>query len=245
MIYAIIPARFASTRFPGKPLVKIAGKPMIQRVYEQVSKASLIEEVCVATDNRDIYDTVAQFGGNVVMTADTHLSGTDRLAEVVKKNDKITIAVNIQGDEPLISPECIDLSVKPLLDNPEIEMATLIRKACKEDDLHNPNAVKVVIDKEGYALYFCRNCVPYIRNEGKADHFFHLGIYAYRRETLLHLSSLEPSPIELSESLEQLRALYNGIRIKTSLTTYCPIGVDTPEDLQKAEKFIQAQAVSS
>ncbi|MEW5819275.1 MAG: 3-deoxy-manno-octulosonate cytidylyltransferase [Cyanobacteriota bacterium] len=239
MIYAIIPARYQSTRFPGKPLTMIDGKPMIQRVYEQASKARLIDEVLIATDSEKIKEAVLTFGGKVVMTSEKHNSGTDRLAEVVLNNNDIDIAVNVQGDEPVIPPECIDDALRPFIDNPDIKMGTLIRKCNDQQDLNNPNIVKVVIDKEFNALYFSRSCIPYIRNNAESVHYLHIGLYVYRRETLLALSNLPQSDIEKTEGLEQLRALYNNIRIKTVLTDYSPIGVDIPEDVEKVEQYIK------
>lgn len=236
MIKVIIPARYQSTRFPGKPLALIAGKSMIQRVYEQASKASLVQEVIVATDDQRIYDAVIAFSGNVVMTADTHQSGTDRLAEVALKQQDIDIIVNVQGDEPVIPPECIDMAVQPLIDDPSVSMATLVRKCTSAEDLHNPNIVKAVLAKNNFALYFSRSCIPFERNQTELSHYLHIGLYVYRRQTLLQLSQLEPALIERTESLEQLRALYNGINIKAVVVDYAPIGVDTPEDIIKVEQ---------
>lgn len=239
MIYVIIPARYHSTRFLGKPLAIIAGKTMIQRVYEQAQKATLVDSVLVATDNKKIEEHVKTFGGMAVLTSPNHISGTDRLAEVVYRDLNIDIAVNVQGDEPIISPESIDLAIKPLLDDPDVAMTTLIRKCQPEDNLNNWNSVKVVIDKEGYAMYFSRSCIPFVRNKVKADHYIHVGLYAYKRDTLLKLSNFKPPNIEKSEDLEQLRALYNGIKIKTVLTDYYPISVDVPEDIAKVEAQIK------
>ena len=239
MIYAIIPARYQSTRFPGKPLAMIDGKMMIQRVYEQTLKASLVDEVVIATDDKRIEDAVLSFGGKVIMTSSEHKSGTDRLAEVVRKNYTINIAVNIQGDEPVIPPECIDMAIRPLMDDDKIAMSTLIRKCYSEEDLNNPNIVKTVINKDGLALYFSRSCIPYKRNNSSLDHYLHIGLYVYRRETLLQLSHLSPSDIEETEGLEQLRALYNGIKIKTVLTDYSPVSVDIPDDIEKVEKYLK------
>jgi 3-deoxy-manno-octulosonate cytidylyltransferase (CMP-KDO synthetase) len=241
MIYAILPARYDSTRFPGKPLAMIAGKTMIERVYEQAQKASLIDYIVVATDDTRIEQAVKSFGGNVIMTSRDHKSGTDRLAEVVKNNENIDIAVNIQGDEPLISPDSIDMAIRPFFEDTSIQMTTLIRKCQNPEDLKNTNVVKVVKDKNHFALYFSRSCIPYQRNQTYCDYYLHIGLYAYRRETLLTLSSLPQAEIEQTESLEQLRALYNGISIKTVLTDYCPIGVDTPGDIEKVETFLKKQ----
>lgn len=239
MIKVIIPARYQSSRFPGKPLAMIAGKSMIQRVYEQAQKARLVQEVVVATDDQRVYNAVQAFGGQVIMTSDQHQSGTDRLAEVARAQQDIDIIVNVQGDEPVIPPEAIDMAIQPLVDDPEICMGTLVRKCANPEDLKNPNIVKAVLDKNSYALYFSRSLIPYKRNNAGIDYYLHIGLYVYRKETLLQLSQLEPAPIERTESLEQLRALYNGIRIKAVVADYAPIGVDTPEDIQKVEKYLE------
>lgn len=239
MINVIIPARYQSTRFPGKPLAVIDGKTMIRRVYEQAQKATVVNDVIVATDDERIRQEVESFGGRVIMTSLRHKSGTDRLAEVVSADKTIEIVVNVQGDEPVIPPEAIDMAVRPLIDDPEISMSTLIRKCGSREDLENSNIVKVVTDKEGFALYFSRSCIPFIRNEFKTDHYLHIGLYVYRRETLLGLSYLPTADIEECEGLEQLRALYNKIKIKTVLANYNPISVDVPEDVVKVEEYLK------
>ena len=244
MIYAVIPARYASTRFPGKPLAKIAGKPLIQWVYEKASQAKLIDKVVVATDHKKIYDAVESFGANVVMTSDKHQSGTDRIAEVLQNNTDAKIIVNVQGDEPLIASSSIDNVVKPLMDDPTLKMTTLIRECAALEDLENPHIVKVVTDKDNYALYFSRSCIPHMRTKHLKKHYLHIGIYGYTRETVLMLNQLEQVDIEKIESLEQLRALYHGIRIKTVLTKYTPVGVDTPEDLEKVQYLLKKDHAS-
>lgn len=239
MIYALIPARYHSTRLPGKPLKMIAGKSMIQRTYEQAQKAKLVDEVIVATDDERIQNAVLGFGGKVIMTSSNHTSGTDRLAEIAINNQMIDIIVNVQGDEPIISPECIDQAIKPLIDDDSVMMSTLIRKCTDKEDLENNNIVKVVFDKDDFAMYFSRSCIPFERSKSLMDHYLHIGLYVYRCDTLIQLSKMPPALIEQSESLEQLRALYNGIKIKTVITDYTPISVDIPEDIKKVEEFIR------
>lgn len=239
MILGIIPARYASTRFPGKPLTDITGKSMIQRVYEQVKKSSLVTDVVVATDNSTIFDHVSGFGGSVCMTKESHVSGTDRCFEALSlQKTKFDYVINIQGDEPFIQPEQIDLLAK-LLDG-KTEIATLVKKIEDKEQLFNPNVVKAVVSSKGEALYFSRSTVPHIRNTAEIEwlnqHSFykHIGMYAYRTDVLAQLTALPVSPLEKAESLEQLRWLENGFRIKVAETKTETIGIDTPEDLQKA-----------
>jgi 3-deoxy-manno-octulosonate cytidylyltransferase (CMP-KDO synthetase) len=241
----IIPARFASSRFPGKPLALIGNKPMIQRVYEQAFKS--ISLVFVATDDERIFDTVRNFGGNAVMTSADHMSGTDRCTEAVNKiseesGRKIDIVVNIQGDEPFIRPEQIDL-LKRCFTGDEVEIATLVREVAPGEDIFNPNQPKVIINTAGYALYFSREAIPYIRDAERKDwsakhqYYKHIGLYGYRTETLKKITLLPRSPLEISESLEQNRWLENGFHIKTAVTEWESIGIDTPEDLAKARSL--------
>lgn len=239
MILGIIPARYASTRFPGKPLADIGGKSMIQRVYDQVKKSKLVTDVIVATDNRQIMDHVTTFGGRVRMTKESHVSGTDRCYEALTlQKAPFDYVINIQGDEPFIQPEQIDL-LAGLLDG-KTEIATLVKKIEDREQLFNPNVVKAVVAANGEALYFSRSTVPHIRNtpeaEWMAKHSFykHIGMYAYRTDVLKRLTELPVSPLEKAESLEQLRWLENGFRIKVAETKTETIGIDTPEDLQKA-----------
>ena len=241
MILGIIPARYASTRFPAKPLVDIAGKSMIQRVYEQVKKSTLITDVIVATDNKEIFDHVTRFDGRVRMTKESHVSGTDRCYEALTlQKAPVDYVINIQGDEPFIQPEQIDLLAK-LLDG-KTEIATLVKKIEDKEQLFNPNVVKAVVSEKGEALYFSRSTVPHIRNTPEADwlnnHTFykHIGMYAYRTDVLKQLTSLPVSPLEKAESLEQLRWLENGFRIKVAETQTETIGIDTPEDLERVKK---------
>jgi len=240
-ILGIIPARYASTRFPGKPLVDIYGKTMIQRVYEQSIKTKGLAHVVVATDDERIAEEVTNFGGQYVMTANTHQSGTDRCAEVAEKMPEYDIIINIQGDEPYISPEQIEL-LGTCFSEEKTQLATLIKEITTEEELFNVNIPKVVINAQQEALYFSRQTIPYLRNAEKenwltAHQFYkHIGIYGYRRDVLLALTKLKPSTLEMAESLEQLRWLENGFTIKTKVTHLETIAIDTPEDLKKISK---------
>ena len=242
-ITAIIPARYASVRFEGKVLADILGRPMVQHVYERTAKASLVSEVIVATDDERVAAAVTAFGGRVEMTDKGHETGTDRLAEVAVRLDS-DIIVNVQGDEPLIEPDMIDAAIKPLVDDPSIEMGTLKSQIKTLHDFLSPNVVKVVTDKKGFALYFSRSPLPNYRdkwNDLKDEKFSagvilsykHVGLYVYRRKFLLHYSKMSSTPLELAEKLEQLRVLENGYRIRVVETDHETIGVDTPGDLEK------------
>jgi 3-deoxy-manno-octulosonate cytidylyltransferase (CMP-KDO synthetase) len=239
-VVVVIPARFASTRFPGKPLADIDGRPMIEHVYRRAAASPVVSQVIVATDDLRIATTVTRFGGNVRLTRADHQSGTDRLAEVVENLD-CDVVVNVQGDEPLLDSGAIAQAVAPFGD-PAISMTTLYRRIDDQSDLTNPNVVKVVVDRGGYALYFSRAPIPYARDprNGWPPLYRHVGLYAYRRSALLVLASLEPTPLERTEALEQLRALEHGIRIKAVETTYDSIGVDTPEDLEQVRRLFAA-----
>lgn len=230
----IIPARYQSTRFPGKALVPLQGKPIIQHVFERASGSRLAAEVMVATDSDDILKAVKAFGGKAVMTSPSHASGTDRVAEVAASLE-YDIIVNVQGDEPLIRAEMIDAVIE-LLGDERASLGTLARQAQSPLEIENPNVVKVVFDMDGFALYFSRSSIPYRRREGKV--YEHVGLYSYRRDALMKLTSFEPTPLERTEGLEQLRALEHGIRIKVGLTELETVGVDTPEDLRKAEQWL-------
>ncbi|WP_167605115.1 3-deoxy-manno-octulosonate cytidylyltransferase [Maribellus sediminis] len=236
----IIPARYQSTRFPGKPLAMIKNKPMIQWVYENASKA--LGQVWVATDDKRIFEAVRAFGGNVVETLPTHQSGTDRCAEaarIVAKDTDFDVVINIQGDEPFIKPEQIEV-LKSCFQDETVDVATLVKKIETEEELFNPNRPKVVMDAKRNALYFSRSPIPFMRGEQEANwhvkHNFwaHIGLYAFRAEVLQQLTKLEQTPLELAESLEQLRWLENGYKIKTAETSFRTIGIDTPEDLEAA-----------
>lgn len=230
-VLCVIPARYASTRLPGKPLSMIAGKPMIQHVYERACQAQLPDEVVVATDNELVEQAVLGFGGKAVMTSPDHPSGTDRLAEVALKYPDVDIIVNVQGDEPMIPPEIIDRLAEVFDGDADLNMATM-KVLMDEENYDNPAAVKVVTDQRGYALYFSRSLMPYPRNKPEDYKVFkHVGIYAYRRNFLLKYAALTPTPLERAESLEQLRALENGYKIKVLESDFQGIGVDTPEDL--------------
>ena len=237
-IIGIIPARYDSSRFPGKPLADIAGKSMIQRVYSQVKAAKCLDEVIVATDDPRIEEHVRSFAGNVVMTAKDHQSGTDRCAEVVSKVAGFDIAVNIQGDEPFIDPQQIELLVS-CFQNPDTAIATLVKEITTEEELFNENTPKVTRDIKGRAIYFSRQTIPFIRGEAKGGNwlrkqqfFKHIGIYAYRCETLLELTKLPISSLEKAEALEQLRWIENGFPIQTAITQHETVAVDTPQDLE-------------
>ena len=240
----IIPARYASTRFPGKPLVEIGGKPMIQRVYEQVSKA--LQHVYVATDDVRIFEAVIAFGGKAIMTSDQHQSGTDRCYEAFSKLDeRFDVVINVQGDEPFIQPDQI-IELQECFNNSETQIATLAKKITKNDGfdfLNNPNNPKVVINKQQEAMYFSRSIVPYRRGAEPEkwvelhSYLKHVGIYAYRADILKELTQLEQSPLEIAESLEQLRWLENGYRIRVGFTDVETVGIDTPEDLEKVNKL--------
>ena len=230
-VLCVIPARYASTRLPGKPLSMIVGKPMIQHVYERACQAQLPNEVVVATDNELVEKVVLDFGGKAVMTSPDHPSGTDRLAEVALMYPDVDVIVNVQGDEPMIPPEVIDRLAEAFNSDADLNMATM-KVVMDEEDYENPAAVKVVTDQQGYALYFSRSLMPYPRNKPEGFKVFkHVGIYAYRRNFLLKYAALAPTPLEKAESLEQLRALENGYKIKVLESDFQGIGVDTPEDL--------------
>lgn len=242
----IIPARYASSRFPGKPLAKLGGKCMIERVYEQV--AGILDDAYVATDDDRIFNEVKSFGGKVVMTSTSHKSGTDRIEEAMTKiGGNFDVVVNVQGDEPFIQQSQIE-TVCHCFDDEHTQIATLGKPYANDCDfklLENPNSPKIVIDNNGYAMYFSRSIIPYIRgkeqSEWVANYPFlkHIGLYAYRREVLHEITCLPQSSLEIAESLEQLRWLQNGFKIKVGITNVETIGIDTPADLKRAEDFLQ------
>ncbi len=243
-ILGLIPARYASTRFPAKPLVDIGGKSMIQRVYEQAKKSTHLSKVVVATDHPEIYNHVKGFGGDVCMTREDHISGTDRCYEALTlQSESHEYIINIQGDEPFIQPDQIDLLAAVLTGKTEI--ATLIKAIDQTEQLFNPNLVKAVIGKNCEALYFSRSPIPYLRNVKESDwvtyhtFFKHIGMYAYRSDILTELTKLHPSALEKAESLEQLRWLENGFEILAVETSTESFGIDTPEDLVKANEFLK------
>jgi len=232
-ILGVIPARYGSTRFEGKALADILGKPMIQHVYERAINAKNLTDLVVATDDKRIFESVKKFGGNVIMTAQ-HPTGTDRIAEVAGNSDA-EIIVNIQGDEPLIEPAMIDEAIEPLLGDENIDLGTLVHRITSEEEYRNPNVVKVVLDRAGFAMYFSRSPIPYIKSEifEKQIIYRHVGLYVYRRHALLDFARISPTPLESSEGLEQIRFLESGYSMKVVETQYRSIGVDTPQDLEK------------
>ncbi len=235
---AVIPARYGSKRFKGKPLALVKGKPIILRVVEQARKCRLIQDVVVATDDKRILAEVEKAGFSAVMTSREHISGTDRIAEVCAKSDA-DIIVNIQGDEPLIHPADVDSAVKALLDDPSLDVSTLALPITSREEFDNPNVVKVVTDKNGMALYFSRAPIPYSRDGGNQPTMMkHLGLYVFRRRFLLQYAALEPTELEMTEKLEQLRILQNGFGIKVVIAERDSIGVDTPEDISKVEALL-------
>jgi 3-deoxy-manno-octulosonate cytidylyltransferase (CMP-KDO synthetase) len=238
-ILGIIPSRYASTRFPGKPLAMIDGKSMIQRVYEQAGKAVSLDKVVVATDDTRIFKLVESFGGDVVMTSVNHPNGTSRCLEVLEQiNENYNAVVNIQGDEPFIDPEQINQTVQ-LFENSKTEIGTLVKKIQSQEELFNPNVVKAVFDRKNNALLFSRQAIPFLRTVPKEewlnshDFYKHIGLYAYRFDVLKEIVSLSPTALEKAESLEQLRWLENGFAIKVEITTKEAVSIDTPEDLLK------------
>lgn len=246
----VIPSRYASTRFNGKPLALINGMPMIRHVYENAKSAALADTVIVATDDKRIYNVVRDFGGEAVMTGTHHLSGTDRIFEV-SKSLHYDIIVNVQGDEPLIRPDMID-NVIELLSDHRAGIGTLKKRITGQEDVFSPNTVKVVTDNDGFAMYFSRAPIPFYRDlmtiakdghitfNGAAEHFKHIGIYSYRTDILARIAGLKDSPPERAESLEQLRAMYYGIKIKVGQTSHETIGVDCPADIEKVEKWLNS-----
>jgi 3-deoxy-manno-octulosonate cytidylyltransferase (CMP-KDO synthetase) len=243
---AIIPARYASTRFPGKPLAMLGGKTVIQRVYEQAT--AILDEAYVATDDERIYQAVESFGGKAIITSADHKSGTDRLEEAATKiGTNADVIINIQGDEPFIQTSQIE-TLMHLFDDPTTQIGTLGKPFESIEAVNNPNSPKIVCDRRGFALYFSRSTIPYVRGAEPTtwlEHFpylKHLGVYAYRREVLHEVTQLPQSSLEKAESLEQLRWLENGYRIRVGLTDVETVGIDTPEDLQRAEDFLRQQA---
>lgn len=241
----IIPARYASTRFPGKSLALLGGKPVIQHVYEKV--ATMLEAAYVATDDERIYDVVKAFGGQVVMTRTDHKSGTDRIEEAIEKiGGEWDVVVNVQGDEPFVAKSQLD-TICHCFDDPTTQIATLGKPFESMEAVQNPNSPKIVVDNMGFAMYFSRSVIPYVRGKEKSSwltHYpflKHLGIYAYRKDVLRQVTQLPQSSLEIAESLEQLRWLQNGFKIKVGTTDVETVGIDTPQDLERAEEFLKAQ----
>ncbi len=237
----IIPARYGSSRLEGKPLLKVAGKSVIQWVYEKAKASKYADMIIVATDDERIYNEVKSFGGEVEMTSVDHKCGSDRIMELVSRHPEIAYICNLQGDEPLIKPESIDEVIKNVKEDEQADISTLIRVLTDDEEINNPNLVKCVIDKNNFALYFSRSKIPFERNTGIAKFYGHLGIYGYKRAALEAMTTLEQTPLEKTESLEQLRALENGMKIKTSIVDFVPVGIDTREDLEKFKQIIEAQ----
>ncbi|MBU2227676.1 MAG: 3-deoxy-manno-octulosonate cytidylyltransferase [Proteobacteria bacterium] len=243
-VVCIIPSRYESTRFPGKPLADLCGKPMLQHVYERVLRAKAVSFAAVATDDERIFRAVEAFGGRAVMTSPRHRSGTDRIAEAVDslnlKDD--AIVVNIQGDQPLFEPAQVDEVVGPLFEDASIPMSTLIYRIVREEEIAHPNAVKVVFDAKGFALYFSRATIPFVRDPGtRADYYKHHGIYAYRRDFLRTFTALPEGVLERLEALEQLRALEHGYRIRVVVTPHDSVEVDTPAELDRVRRLINGK----
>ncbi len=234
----VIPSRYASTRLEGKPLKDICGHTMIEWVYKR-TKLSNLDEVVVATDDERIYKEVERFGGKAILTSKEHENGTSRIAEVCTKYEDYDVIVNVQGDEPLIEPEMINSIINSFKEDDTISMSTLKYKIDTMEEIENPNYVKVITDKKGYALYFSRSVIPYPRKLDIQNYYKHVGIYGYKRDFVVEYAKMEPTPLELSESLEQLRALENGYRIKVMETPYKIIGVDTQEELEKVREYLK------
>ena len=234
----IIPARYGSSRLEGKPLIEVAGKTIIQWVYEKAQMSKLADMIIVATDDERIFNTVKAFGGNVEMTSTSHKCGSDRIREVVDRHPEIDYIVNLQGDEPLIEPSAIDEVARNVIEDSSADISTLVRVLTSAEDIDNLNLVKCVRDKNGFALYFSRSKIPYERNPVCGEFYGHLGIYGYKREALIKMTTLAQTPLEKTESLEQLRALENGMKIKTSVVNFVPVGIDTADDLEKFKKII-------
>ena len=237
----IIPARYGSSRLEGKPLLKACGKPIIQWVWEKGSKCKGIDRVIVATDDERIFDACKSFGAEVEMTSENHKSGSDRIAEVASRHPEIAYIINLQGDEPLIEEANIELVRKGIVEDSEADISTLVREIIDKDEVNNPNLVKCVFDNKNYAMYFSRAKIPYERgvNMGGWKFYGHLGIYGYKREALFKMTSLLQTSYEMAESLEQLRALQNGMKIKVSIVENVPVGIDTLEDFEKFKAMVE------
>ena len=243
-ILGVIPARYASVRFPGKALSEIAGKPMLQHVWERAGLSRYLTKILIATDDDRILNAARKFGAQAVITRSDHSSGTDRVAEVASSH-AADVVVNIQGDEPLIDPEAIDAALLAVVGENEVSMGTLMRRIEDPADIVNPNVVKVVTDLTGNAVYFSRSTIPYVRGAGDYPYFKHIGLYVYRREFLLRYSDLPVGPLERAERLEQLRAIENGYRIRVVETDYDSIGVDTPDDLERVTHLFAASPLQT
>lgn len=237
----IIPARYNSTRLQGKPLIKVCDKPIIQWVWEKAISVKSADLVIIATDNDEIYNTAKSFGANVEMTSVNHKCGSDRIVEAAQKYSDISYIINLQGDEPMINPDCIEEVIRLIKEDEKADISTLLSEIGENEDKDDPNMVKCVTDINGYALYFSRSKIPYERNLGIAKFYKHIGIYGYKKESLYRMTKLDRSEIERAESLEQLRALYYGMKIRTSIVKYDSIGIDTIEDLNKFKKLVEKE----
>ena len=237
----IIPARYNSTRLQGKPLIKVCDKPIIQWVWEKAISVNSADLVIIATDNDEIYNTAKSFGANVEMTSVNHKCGSDRIVEAAQKYSDISYIINLQGDEPMINPDCIEEVIRLIKEDEKADISTLLSEIGENEDKDDPNMVKCVTDINGYALYFSRSKIPYERNFGIAKFYKHIGIYGYKKESLYRMTKLDRSEIERAESLEQLRALYYGMKIRTSIVKYDSIGIDTIEDLNKFKKLVEKE----
>ena len=229
----IIPSRYASTRLHAKPLIEVGGKPIIQWVYEKATKVKLADTVIIATDHEEIFNCAKSFGANVEMTRADHKCGSDRIAEVAQRHEDFEYIVNLQGDEPMITPESIDGVISALHNNKNADIAMLLREIKDPEEAENPNLVKCVKDENGFALYFSRSKIPYERNANEAVFYGHIGLYGYRRDSLFKMTSLSQTMLEKAESLEQLRALQSGMRIITTVVDFIPVGIDTKEDVER------------
>ena len=235
----IIPARYGSSRLEGKPLLEACGKPIIQWVWEKGKNCKNIDRVIVATDDERIFNACQKFGAEVEMTSTSHKSGSDRIAEVANRHPEIGYIINVQGDEPLIEPANIELVRKGVVEDDSADISTLVREIKDEDEVNNPNLVKCVFDLKGYAMYFSRSKIPFERNTGKSKFYGHLGIYGYKKEALFKMTKLPQTPCEMAESLEQLRALQNGMKIRVAVVENVPVGIDTMEDFEKFKAMVE------
>ncbi len=237
----VIPARYSSRRLNAKPLIEVCDKPIIQWVWERAKQVNSADMVIIATDNQEIYDKAKSFGAEVEMTSEHHQSGSDRIVEVVEKYPEISYIINLQGDEPMINPQSVEKVIELIKNDDKADISTLVSLIKAEEDLEDPNMVKCVFDKDGYAIYFSRSKIPYERNYDIASFYKHIGLYGYKRESLFKMSKIEQADIEKAESLEQLRALYNGMRIKTAVIEDTSIGIDTIEDLNAFKKLVEKE----
>ncbi len=235
----IIPARYNSKRLQGKPLIKVCDKPIIQWVWERAIQVKSADRVIIATDNQQIYDCAKSFGAEVEMTSENHKCGSDRIVEVAEKYPEISYIINLQGDEPMINTDCVEEVIRLIKEDKKADISTLLAEINEDDDLDDPNMVKCVKDINGYAMYFSRSKIPYERNIGIAKFYKHIGIYGYKRKSLFKMTKFPQPEIEQAESLEQLRALYNGMKIKTAVVKYNSIGIDTIEDLNSFKKLVE------